>query len=312
MKNLEKSYLAFRSEGIFYLLRLEEVAQIIDGSQISEGEFVDFFRITGGEERDICAEHRYGILFNDQQDMTESFPKAGILVEEMEGIINAEEAEEFLLSQPLINCHNQYIRALVRLNVDRKEYVGYLLNTSQLKNTLIKPEEPDHENEDGNTGQEKNRILGQTVQLNRKRYAGLEKGLYSAGISISMERDLDDAVLPYMTLVRGGAILYIEKSVVMAVVMAPEIYKIPEADRWVQGVSFYEGQLVVYYDQLEEVKGAGWLRRKVSPACGVIFRTSAGSLAGFIGDAMGETVFSAAEASDLVSMGNGIWVKKRD
>lgn len=288
MVSLDRSYLAFKSDGIYYLFLLEEVEQIVDGSQETEREFVEFSCITGTAQSSGSARYQYGILLHPRQDATSGTDISfGILTEEIEGIFKDAESEEFMLDKPVINCQNRYIKAVCRIRTEEGEYTGFLLDAAQLFEVVRQDcdiEEKHRERKDSHSCRE-------------------EKAERNEG---------DEEALQFITLERDGEILYVDKSAVEAVIMEPDVLKMPRIDSRILGISFYETELVTYYDQLEEEKGADWLQQRTAYACGVIFRTLEGNLAGLAGDSTGETAFSKVDLENVVSMGSGIWVRKRD
>ena len=288
MVSLNRSYLAFKSDGIYYLLPLEEVEQIVDGSLETEQEFIEFSHITGTAQSGGNAGYQYGILLHFRQDATSGTALSfGILTEEIEGILKEAESEEFMLDKPVINCQNRYIKAVCRIRTEEREYTGFLLDAAQ----LFKVVRQDCDKE------EKHRERKDSHSCREEKARGNER---------------DGESLQFITLERDGELLYVDKSVVEAVIMKPEILKIPGIDSRILGISFYERELVTYYDQLEEEKGPDWLRQRTVYACGVLFRTREGNLAGLAGDSTGETAFSTVDLENVISMGSGIWVRKRD
>lgn len=292
MDSLERSYLAFHSAGIVYLVPLSQVERIVDKSRETDISFVDFTQITDGNKREKKAEFQYGILLNFQKSEEESVEEAGIAVEHIEGILEIEEQEEFPLSKPVLNDQNEYLRAAVRIYEGEDEILAFLLDLSKLRKAL----------------------MGQVQQTDSNHSQGAEDEmepdcLECWGMRIQGSKTEDPQ---YITLLRDGQTVYIDRDAVTAVVMRPAIQRVPGTSRSIQGISFYEKKLVVYYNPFVKEEKEEGLKGQIQSACGVIFRTKDGKFAGLSGEATGEAAFSLEDADDVMSLGNGVWVKKRD
>ncbi|MBU3874254.1 hypothetical protein HGO97_000275 [Faecalicatena sp. AGMB00832] len=322
MDSLDRSYLAFRSDRILYLLPLNEVERIVDGRLETEGIFVDFSELTGREKRDRKMRYQYGVLFHSGSDDVKAAECPGILVEEIEGILENGKLEEFTLKSPVRNCQNNFIKAAARIRTEEFESVGYILDIRQLSNRFLEQREKEEKSsqdeersiKEAEIGTEPNGTVDQerTGHSHKIRIHNEANGPCSMDLPEESVYDSKGTLLQTIILEREDQVLYAEKTMVTAVVMRPEIWKVPGESSRGLGISFYEGDLVIYYDQFEEEKGIEQSQERMEFACGIIFRTEEGNLAGLAGDSTGEKEFSQEDMDDIVSVGSGIWVRRSD
>lgn len=109
--------------------------------------------------------------------------------------------------------------------------------------------------------------------------------------------------MDYIKAKAGERIFYIEKERIEAIVMKPEIWRVPEAPEDTPGVAVYGHKLVAYRDF-----GTG---REVP--CGILIRDGEGGLHGFAAQAVEEEELSAeeAEAAEPCAF-SGVWEKSSD
>ncbi len=309
MDGLDRSYLAFHSAGIVYLISLSEVERIVDESRETELSFVDFTQIADGRKREKKTGFQYGILLNSQKN-EESIAIPGIIVEDIEGILEIEEPEEISLSEPVLSCHNQYLKAAVRVHRGESEILAFLLDPDRLREAALKQAQLSAEEGDLPDGQEECR--SSTAGANHSQAAVHEMEIGSRkGWSVNIQ-EAGTEEPQYITLLRGGQTIYIDRDAVTAVVMRPVVQRVPGAGRGVQGISLYGKEMVVYYNPFVNEEGEDGAEGQEQSVCGVILRTGNGKLAGLAGEATGEAVFSIEDADEVMSLGNGVWVKKRD
>lgn len=109
--------------------------------------------------------------------------------------------------------------------------------------------------------------------------------------------------MEYIAAKAGGQVIYIEKERIEAIVMKPEILRVPEAPEGILGIAVYGHELVAYRDF-----GTG---REVS--CGILVRDGEGRLQGVAAQTVGEEELSAGEAEAAgLSAVNGVWEKSSD
>lgn len=110
---------------------------------------------------------------------------------------------------------------------------------------------------------------------------------------------LPEAEMDYIKITTDHKDLYVEKDSIEAIVLNPEIQRVPKASGQIRGISYYHTQLVVYY-RLGELKEAG---------CGVILKSDGDWTAGVAGREAGE---EAVDQEVLTEVLPGIWEKKCD
>lgn len=299
MESMGKSYLVFIADGLYFLLPLAEVEQIRDGSREEGREYIDFSGVIGGS---ACIEkggYKYIILLKKRQvegdagrrkeDSVENIPEeTGILVESIFGIIEIEALQEFTLKSPVINSRNRFLKSVVKIQAEEVEAFAYLLDVGSLFE--LAQEDYCEENETEKEDCKENWLSGTDVK-----------------------ETVGDS---YISLLLDSRTLYIDKDEVIAVVMRPEIKSVPRASRGVLGISFYKGDIVVYYNPLDN--GADNQTEKQDEkmqcglSCGVIIKTYGGKLAGIAGDKIEEADVNIEDKEAVVSLWNGIWEKKCD
>lgn len=105
--------------------------------------------------------------------------------------------------------------------------------------------------------------------------------------------------MSYIMVKTGKKELYIEKEAMKAVVMKPKIYKVPDAAENIDGISWFEGRIVVYY-KMDESQHADF---------GVILESDKSMLNGIAGESADE---EEADKDMLISVMPGVWEKKSD
>ncbi len=293
-----------------------------DGNLETEDMFVDFSRLTAREKRDKGTGYQYGVLFHSELDDVKAVQCPGILVEEMEGILGSGELEEFTLGSPVKNCQNDFIKAAARVHTEECESVGFILDIRQLSKRIFERSEKEEKRiqgkerfmEDEDVGIKTKGTSEQSVlyRHHKIRIHNEANGPHSTELQEESVYDSKETLLQTIILEREDQVLYADKNMIIAVVMRPEIWKVPGESSRGLGISFYEGDLVIYYDQFEEEKGSEQSQERMEFACGIIFRTEEGNLAGLAGDSTGEMEFSQEDMDDIVSMGSGIWVRRCD
>lgn len=100
---------------------------------------------------------------------------------------------------------------------------------------------------------------------------------------------------------RGDNIIYaFEKERLVTMVMDPKISEVPEADRNIRGISFYENRLVIYYQW--EMKPTGRI--------GILLNHDMDTFHGIVvDDILGETENLQEEFEIMIP---GMWVMKSD
>lgn len=93
--------------------------------------------------------------------------------------------------------------------------------------------------------------------------------------------------------------LLLDKAKVVAVLMNPDIQRVPGTDDSIRGISMYQNRLVVYYQ----------FGKRYEPRCGVILKTDGEYLAGIVSE--GVDVEERAQ-EELNSVVPGIWERRRD
>ena len=103
----------------------------------------------------------------------------------------------------------------------------------------------------------------------------------------------------YITAKTGAGLLYIDRNLLKAIIIKPGIQKVPEASSDILGVSFFEKQLVVYYN----------LGGRTESACGIILDSGEKILTGIAAESAGE---EEEDPQLLTPVMPGIWEKKID
>lgn len=313
MENIDSSYLVFKADEIFYLLSLSCVERIMDASRVKELSFADFLQTVGGNAYNGDVGHRYCIRLKTDKGRGENIQenedqnsadrettdccegrteKTGILVDHIDGIVESDQLVIVPLTKSVINRRNCFLKAGVRIKTDQEERWGYLLDAGLLKERI---QEQDMD------------FAGQVSERGEKDKPGQ---MIQAAEECRPSAEAETA--QFLTLKRGGRTIYIDRELTVAVVMRPEILKVPMSPRNILGISFYEGELVVYYDQSPESGEETGVSGNGEFACSVIFRTESGQLAGMAGDSLGEGADEAEVKVSVLSLGNGIWEKKSD
>ena len=97
--------------------------------------------------------------------------------------------------------------------------------------------------------------------------------------------------------------LCIEKERVEAILMKPEIWRVPDASEEILGIAVYNGKLVVYYR----------FDCKQEALCGILVRDDGGGVYGIAAAAVGEEGLSREELEPVMAgTVNGVWEKKSD
>lgn len=105
--------------------------------------------------------------------------------------------------------------------------------------------------------------------------------------------------MEYIAAVIEEKTYYIEKSKTLAVIEAPSIYEVPEADAEIAGISVYEDKLVVYFA----------MGRSVCSGCGIIVDTEGAVLYGMTAEDIG---VQEMEPDILSPVMTGVWVVSDD
>ena len=103
-----------------------------------------------------------------------------------------------------------------------------------------------------------------------------------------------------ITVKAGDKLLYVEPQYIEVVIAQPLIWKVPQAEEAIRGISCYEKKLVVYYQFSGETMAD----------CGVLLKISDEFLSGIAADEVeGE---SDVEEEDMAQLMTGVWESKRD
>lgn len=109
--------------------------------------------------------------------------------------------------------------------------------------------------------------------------------------------------MEYITAQAGEKLLCIEKKRVEAILIKPEIWRVPEASEEVLGVAVYCDGLVVYYRFGGEQEAL----------CGILVRNDGGGIYGIAAAVAGEESLSQEELEPVMAgTVNGVWEKKSD
>lgn len=109
--------------------------------------------------------------------------------------------------------------------------------------------------------------------------------------------------MEYITAQAGKKMLCIEKERVEAILMKPEIWRVPDASEEILGIAVYNGKLVIYYR----------FDCKQEALCGILVRDDGGGIYGIAAAAVGEEGLSREELEPVMAgTVNGVWEKKSD
>ena len=110
MENLEKLYLLFCTDGLYYLLPVSKTERILDGRQIpADLTVADMSKLTGGRGYSGESGGQYMILLNEEEG------GFGLLVENIAGMQEVEEEELVPLPELVLGSSNGYLKAAVKL-----------------------------------------------------------------------------------------------------------------------------------------------------------------------------------------------------
>lgn len=285
MEKMDSSYLVFEVDAVFYLLTLSCVERIMDADQVTELSFVDFLHTAGGHTDRGNTVHRYCILLK-VDDIQSTCPDdfcidreaAGILASRIDGIVESSHLREFPLTEPVINSQNHFLKSVVKIQLADGERWGYMLDAKLLK---------------------------KAAEMDTPIQAAEEQGT-------EVWKTRAEEAAQYLTMEREGQTVYIDRDKIVAVVMRPRILRVPLASDRVMGISFYEEELVVYYGQSVERDKECLPEGVRSFACGIIFRTEQGHLAGIAGDSTGEASAGKELTDSIQPLGDGVWGKRSD
>ena len=109
MEGLEKLYLLFSTDGLYYLLPVSKMERILDGRDIPDGLAVaDVSEITGGSGDMGKSDRQYIILLKEEGGH-------GLLVEHITGMLEVHEGELISLPEPVLSGANRYLKAVYKL-----------------------------------------------------------------------------------------------------------------------------------------------------------------------------------------------------
>lgn len=285
MEKMDSSYLVFEVDAVFYLLTLSCVERIMDADQVTELSFVDFLHTAGGHTDSGNTVHRYCILLK-ADDIQSTCPDdfcidreaAGILASRIDGIVESSYLREFLLTEPVINSQNHFLKSVAKIQLADGERWGYMLDA---------------------------KLLTKAAEMDTPIQAAEEQGT-------EVWKTPAEEAAQYLILEREGQTVYIDRDKIVAVVMRPQILRVPLASDRVMGISFYEEELVVYYGQSVESDKECLPEGARGFACGIIFRTEQGHLAGMAGDSTGEASAGTGLTDSILPLGDGVWGKRSD
>ena len=102
MEGLEKLYLLFSTDGLYYLLPVSKMERILDGRDIPDGLAVaDVSEITGGSGDMGKSDRQYIILLKEEGGH-------GLLVEHITGMLEVHEGELISLPEPVLKTKRRY------------------------------------------------------------------------------------------------------------------------------------------------------------------------------------------------------------
>lgn len=100
----------------------------------------------------------------------------------------------------------------------------------------------------------------------------------------------------------GQALYYVDKAYIEGFIAEPEIFAVPGAGEHIEGISFYQDKLVVYYS-LKQTKDTD------TRGCGVLLQGGPGYLCGITGDVIAQL---AMDPDGLQGRYPGIWEIQSD
>lgn len=107
----------------------------------------------------------------------------------------------------------------------------------------------------------------------------------------------------YIEIISGPQTLYIDEEELEAIIENPSVHRVPGQPQEIAGISYYMGELVVYYNPFEMHGTAQQVYR-----CGIILRGGTG-YRGILSDTVGEGTNNEQELEQIIK---GVWVKKHD
>lgn len=105
--------------------------------------------------------------------------------------------------------------------------------------------------------------------------------------------------MEYLTVIIGRQTFYIDKTKIVGIIQHPVIYRIPDGDENIEGLSLYNGKLVAYI-RLGDI---------CSHRCGIVLNTGNKILYGVAVENIGEEEKIPGELSAIIT---GVWGRNSD
>ena len=134
MDGLEKLYLLFSTDGLYYLLPVSKMERILDGRDIPDGLAVaDVSEMTGGSGGTQKSDRQYIIRLKEAGCQ-------GLLVEHITGMLEVGEEELIPLPEPVLSSANRYLKAAYKLKNEEAVW-AYAMDPGILTNPEDSAEE---------------------------------------------------------------------------------------------------------------------------------------------------------------------------